>query len=100
MRGRWVGRLAAMPQGIGPLTLGLLLTVATIPVSLAAFAWQFMPFVCVRYMLTNRRLIVGRGLRAVDQQWIGLEDFDAIAVEVLPGQQWLHCGEVVFRRGG
>ena len=37
---------------------------------------------------------------AVDEEWIGLEDFDAVEVEVLPGQQWLHCGKVVFQRGG
>jgi hypothetical protein len=98
--GRWVGRLAALRQGVGPLTLGTLFAVATIPVSLAIFAWQFMPLVCVRYTLTNRRVIVRRGLRAVDQQWIGLEEFDAIDVEVLPGQQWLRCGEVVFQRAG
>jgi hypothetical protein len=98
--GRWVGRLAAMPQGIRPLTLGTFLAAATIPVSLAVFAWQFMPFVCIRYTLTNRRLIVRRGLRAVDGQWIGLDEFDAIDVEILPGQQWLHCGEVVFKRAG
>jgi hypothetical protein len=98
--GRWVGRLAALPQGIGPLTLGVLLAAATIPVSLAVFAWQLMPFVCVRYTLTNRRLIARRGLRAVDRQWIGLDEFDSIDIEILPGQEWLHCGEVVFKRSG
>jgi hypothetical protein len=98
--GRWVGRLAANPLGLAPLTLGTLLAVATIPVSLAVFAWQLMPFVCMRYTLTNRRLIVRRGLRAVDGQWIGLDEFDSIDVDILPGQEWLHCGEVVFKRAG
>jgi hypothetical protein len=98
--GRWVGRLAANRLGLGgPLSLGNLLAVATIPVSLAVFAWQLMPYVCRRYALTNRRLILRRGLRAVDERWIGLDEFDAVEIEVLPGQEWLHAGEVIFKRG-
>jgi len=27
-------------------------------------------------------------------------DFDVIDVEVLGGQAWLHCGELIFRRDG
>ena len=27
-------------------------------------------------------------------------EFDAIDVEILPGQEWLHAGELVFRRQG
>ena len=98
--GRWVGRLAAVRLGLGEFfTLGKLLALATIPVSVAVFAWQLMPFVCRRYTLTNRRIIVRKGLRAVDGPWIGLDEFEAIDVEVLPGQQWLHAGDLVFRRG-
>jgi hypothetical protein len=98
--GRLVGRLAAVPWGYNVLTLGKLLAVATIPISLAVFAWQLMPYVCRRYTLTNRRLVIRRGLRATDERWISLDEFDAIDVEILPGQEWLRAGEVIFKRAG
>ena len=98
--GRMVGRLAEVRFGFGEfLTLGTLFTVATIPVSLAVFAWQLLPYVCRRYTLTNRRIIVRKGLMALDERWISLDDFDSIDVEVLPGQQWLHAGDLIFRHG-
>jgi hypothetical protein len=98
--GRLVGRLAAVRLGLGEFfTLGKLLAVATIPLSLAAFGWQLMPYVCRRYTLTNRRVIIRKGLTAVDGPWISLDDFDAIDVEVLPGQDWFHAGDLVFRHG-
>jgi hypothetical protein len=99
--GRWVGRLAGIKLGIGRFfTLGKLMAVATIPVSLAVFCWQLMPVVCRRYRLTSRRIAVQRGLQPADERAIGLDEFDAIAVQVLPGQDWLHAGEVIFQRGG
>jgi len=99
--GRWVGRMAALRYGIGEFfTLGKLLALATIPVSMPVFCLQLMPYVCRRYTLTNRRLSIRRGLRAVDQEWITLDEFDGIDIEVLPGQDWLHCGEVIFQHAG
>jgi len=99
--GRLVGRLAAVRLGWGGFfTLGKLLAVATLPLSLAVFGWQLLPVVCRRYALTNRRIIIRKGLVAVDQRWIGLDEFDAIDVEILPGQDWLHAGDLIFRRGG
>jgi hypothetical protein len=98
--GRLVGRLADVRLLRGTFfAAGKLLALATIPVSLGVFAWQLMPFVCRRYTLTNRRIIIRRGLMALDERWIGLDDFDAIEIEVLPGQQWLHAGDLVFRHG-
>jgi hypothetical protein len=99
--GRFVGRLAAVRIGWGEFfTLGKLLAAATIPVSLAVFCWQLLPYVCRRYTLTNRRIIIRKGLMAVDQRWIGLDEFDAVDSQVLPGQDWLHAGDLIFRRGG
>lgn len=98
--GRIVGELAAVPIGWGKFfTLGKLLAVAAIPLSLAVYAWQLMPFVCRRYTLTNRRIIIRKGLSAVDGRWISLNDFDSIGIEVLPGQAWLHAGDLIFRHG-
>lgn len=99
--GRLVGQLADVRIGVGRFfTLGKLLALATIPISLAVFAWQLMPYVCRRYALTNRRIIIRKGLMPVDERWIDIDEFDAIELDYLPGQPWLHSGDVVFRRGG
>jgi len=99
--GRWIGRMCSIEIGVGGFfTVGKLLAVVTIPLSLAVFAWQLMPLVCRRYTVSNRRIIIQKGLTAVEQQSIDLDAFDAIAVEILPGQEWLDAGELVFRRDG
>jgi len=99
--GRLVGRLAGIQIGWGRVfTLGTLLAVVTVPISLAVFAWQLMPFVARRYRLTNRRVVIQKGLSAVDEADVGLDEFDAIDVEILPGQESFHAGDLVFRRQG
>jgi hypothetical protein len=98
--GRIVGQLSDVRLGWGQFfTLGKLLAVASIPLALAVYAWQLMPYLCRRYTLTNRRIIIRKGLTGVDGRWISLEDFDSIRVEILPGQEWLHAGDLVFRHG-
>ena len=95
--GRWVGRLAGVRLGAGGVfTLGNLLAVLTLPVSLAVFAWQLLPFVARRYRITDRRIVIQKGLS--DGPSVGLDEFDAVDVDVLPGQAWLRAGEVIFRR--
>ena len=99
--GRLVGQCAGIGPGFGTvLTLGVLLSVATLPVSLAVYAWQLMPFAARRYRLTNRRIVIQCGLTPVDGPSIAYEDFDAIEVQTLPGQAWLHAGDLVFRSEG
>ncbi len=98
--GRLVGRLGAIRLGFGSFfTLGTLLALATIPISLAVFAWQLLPIVMRRYCLTNRRVIVQKGLARVEERSIGLDQFDALEVRLLPGQEWLRSGDVVFLSG-
>ena len=99
--GRLVGRLCAVRVGIGGFfTLGKLFALATIPISLSLYVWKALPSVMRRYRLTHRRLIVQRGLSQVEERSIGLDEFDAIEIRVLPGQHWLRCGELVFLREG
>ena len=99
--GRWAGRFATIGPDFGTVvSLGTLLSIATLPVSLAVYAWQLMPFVARRYRLTDRRIVIQRGLTPVDGDSIGYDEFDAIEVETLAGQEWLHAGELVFRRDG
>jgi hypothetical protein len=99
--GRLVGALAGIRLGLGGFfTIGKAMAVATIPISLAVFCWQLLPFVCRRYTLTSRRIVVQKGYRAIDERAIALEQFDAIRVEVRPGQAWLHAGDLVFQQSG
>jgi hypothetical protein len=98
--GRLVGRLCGIRLGHGFFTLGKLMALATIPLSLAVFCWQLMPLICRRYALTSRRVLVQKGLQPSEDRAIGLEEFDAIDVAVLAGQDWLHAGELIFRREG
>jgi hypothetical protein len=119
--GRFLGRLYLIPWGVSVFTVGHLIALISIPVAaflvvgrfLHAFLTDIQLFgigrlfavivpaelIISRYTLTNRRIIVQRGLRAVDESWVELDRFDTIEVEVLPGQEWYPAGNLIFRRG-
>ena len=97
--GRVIGRLCANSIGVRFFTLGKLFALAVIPIALALFFLRLAPGVLTRYRLTNRRVIVQKGLAAVDERWVDLDRFDAIEIEVLPGQEWFHAGDLIFRQG-
>ncbi len=98
--GRRVGALCALRAGWGPFTLGKLMALATIPVSLVLYFWKVLPGSASRYRLTNRRVIVQKGFLPVDVASVGLDQFDDIRIEVLPGQEWLRSGDVLFLQNG
>jgi len=99
--GRLAGRIAGTPLPAESLRiLRAAAVAASIPAGLAAFAWMLMPFVARRYKVTNRRVMVLKGLRGDLDRSIDLVDFDHIDIEILPGQAWLHAGDLVFRQGG
>ena len=98
--GRLVGTMAGDRHGIGFFTLGKILAVLAIPAALAVYAWKIVPPGIRRYRLTNRRIVIQKGLRPKDDISIALDAFDAIDVLVLPGQEFLRTGELVFRRDG
>lgn len=98
--GRALGQLWSISAGLGaPLTVGNLLALLSIPLAIPLFFAKLAPGVCRRYTLTNRRVVVRKGLRPVDERSVSLDNFDAIAVEVLPGQAWFRAGELVFKKG-
>jgi hypothetical protein len=98
--GRALGRLYTNRAGFGHiLTVGKLMMLLTIPVALTLFALSLAPWACRRYRLTNRRVIIQNRPHPVDERWIGLDEFDAIDVLVLPGQEWYPAGDLIFRRG-
>ena len=95
--GRWVGRLVGLSIGYGRIfTIGTLMSLVTLPISLTVYAWQLCPWVCRRYRLTDRRVIVQKGYSACEERAIELDAFDTVSVEVLPGQAWLRTGDLVF----
>ncbi len=97
--GRVVGQLGSVSLGIGSFfTLGKLLALASIPIALVVYAWQLMPIVCRRYTLTSHRILILNGLSAVEEKSLDLDGFDTIDVELLPGQDWLHAGDLVFKQ--
>src|SRR5262245_54864117 len=79
--------------------LGNLLALLFIPISLVLFFLRIAPGIGTRYRLTNRRIIVERGLTGVEDKAVDLDRFDSIGIDVLPGQAWYHAGDLVFRLG-
>ena len=96
-----LGRVYQIAVPIGPfnITLGKAISVAMIPVALPLFLWNLAPFVCLRFTITNRRVVVQRGWTAQDERSVAFERFDSVEIEVFPGQDWYDAGDLVFKQG-
>jgi hypothetical protein len=79
--------------------IGNLIALLSIPIALVLFFMRIAPGVGTRYRLTNRRVIVERGLTGVEDKSVDLDRFDTINIEVQPGQAWYHAGDLVFKLG-
>ncbi|MBL9165916.1 MAG: hypothetical protein JNL18_24545 [Planctomycetaceae bacterium] len=98
--GQFLGQLYRIRFGMPPvLTLGNLIALASIPLVLPLFFVKLLPWSATRYRLTNRRVVVERGLNPVAERWVDLDNFDAIDLITQPGQEWYPCGDLVFRKG-
>ena len=97
--GQWLGRLYRIRTGWGAISVGRLALLATIPLGLMMYFSMRMPWAIRRYRLTNRRVIVERGINPKVEQYVDLDRFDAIDLVVKPGQEWYAAGDLVFRRG-
>jgi hypothetical protein len=96
--GRWIGRMC-MIGGKSPLAPGKLFAALLIPVAINVFFHMLTPWGARRYRLTNRRVIVEKGLKPVEDRSVEFERFDTILVDVLPGQEWFPAGELIFKKG-
>ncbi len=109
--GQWWGKLYQSRVGFRmfgiPVTLGRLTALVSIPFILPVYFHMLvprLPFVlfgwpnlaCRRYRLTDQSVLVEQPFGGGEQQSIPLDHFDAIAIEVLPGQAWYHAGDLVF----
>jgi hypothetical protein len=97
--GQALGRLYRIKSGIGPVSLGRLMLLATIPIGLMLYLSLRIPWAIRRYRLTNRRICIERGVNPQVEQYVDLDRFDAIDVIVAPGQEWYAAGDLVFRLG-
>lgn len=85
--------------GVYIFRLGNLLAFLSIPLILPIFFYYLLPIVAIRYRLTNRRVMVMRGMIAEEERSIALDAFDRIDIDVKPGYVWYGVGDLVFYRG-
>ena len=97
--GRSLGRLYRIRGGFGPFSIGRLALLGTIPLGLMLYLSMRLPWAIRRYRLTNRRVMIERGINPKVEQYVDLDRFDAIDLVVSPGQEWYAAGDLVFRRG-
>jgi hypothetical protein len=79
--------------------LGNLIALLSIPVALVLYFMRIAPVTGIRYRLTNRRIIVERGLTGVEDKSVDLDRFDSVTIVVQPGQAWYDAGDLVFKLG-
>ncbi|PQO33739.1 PH domain-containing protein [Blastopirellula marina] len=94
--GQMLGRLYEKKEGVGIFSLGNLLALLSIPIAIPLYLWNFLPVVGTRYRITNRQVIVERGIQGVAEKQIGLDQFDRIEIEQKPGQAWFRSADMIF----
>ena len=98
--GRALGRALAIKwPDVYIFRLGNLLALLAIPIALPLYFLKILPFIGTRYLLTNRRVVVLRGIVGKEEKFVDLDRFDTIEIVVQPGQEWYHAGDLVFKQG-
>lgn len=98
--GRMLGQAYAITwPDIYIFRLGNLVALLSIPLALLLFFMRIGPFVGTRYRLTNRRIVVERGLSSKEDKAVDLDRFETIDIAVQPGQAWYDAGDLVFKLG-
>lgn len=97
--GRFLGRLYAIQAGFWIFTLGRLFMLLSIPLALGLYFLMLAPWNVRRYRLTNRRVIIEKGPNFKPDQFVDLDRFDNIEIDVRPGQAWYPAGDLVFKLG-
>jgi hypothetical protein len=92
--------LFGIKLGAMTFTLGNLIALMLAPLGALLYLAAVAPGIGTRYRVTNRRVIVERGMiGSKEGKSIRLDGFDRIDLEVLPGQGWYDAGELIFRQG-
>lgn len=98
--GRLLGRLFSIRfPNIYIFRLGNFIALAASPICVLLYLGKVAPFAATRYRLTNRRLIVERGLTSREEKFVELDRYDEVDVDVKPGQEWFAAGDLIFRQG-
>ena len=99
--GQMLGRLYDMkfPNLNRAMRIGNLIAVASIPHALFLYFFKLAPRLGMRYKLTNRRVVVLRGIQDSEKFSVALDNFDDIKVEVQDGQEWFKAGDLIFLSG-
>jgi hypothetical protein len=98
--GRWLGTLYAIRwPDIYFFQLGRLIALASIPIALVLYFMRIAPVIGRRYTITNRRIVVQRGLSLKEEKFVDLDRFDSVEIVVEPGQEWYDAGDLVFKLG-
>ncbi len=107
----WLGRMlgsafAIRFPDIYFFRLGNLIALLSIPIALPLYFLKVLPAIPFlgynggwRYRLTNRRVIVERGLTWAVEKHVDLDRFDNIRIDIRPGQAWYTSGDLVFSLG-
>lgn len=96
--GQQLGRLYERKEGRGFFTLGNLFVLISIPIAVPLYLSNVLPIVGTRYRITNRNISVERGVNAVVERQIALDQFDRIAIDQKPGQAWFRSADMIFWR--
>lgn len=97
--GKMLGRLLNVKAGFYIFTVGNVAALLSIPLALVLYFKRVGPFVATRFRVTNKRIVVERGLTAKEEKAIEFDRFDNIQVEIDPGDEWYKAGDLVFRQG-
>lgn len=112
--GRWLGRMFANRTGLNlggvPITLGWVLVLVTIPLSIFLYFNKIVPRIplivlwrlnnnCRRYRVTSQRIVIDHPFGGHEFSSISLNDFETSELEVRPGHEWFRSADIVFRRG-
>ena len=99
--GQFLGRLydIKFPNLNRAMRVGNLIALLSIPHALFLYFYKLLPVVGMRYSLTNRRVVVERGIEGSEKASVALDNFDDIKIEVQPGQEWFKAGDMIFMSG-
>lgn len=98
--GRALGQLFAIRwPDVYFLRLGNLIALASIPLVLPLYFLKVLPFIGTRYLVTNRRIVVLRGIVGKEEKSVDLDRFDLVEIVTQPGQEWYDAGDLVFKQG-
>ena len=99
--GQWLGRQFSIKwPDIYIFRIGNLLALLSIPVAAFLYFCRVAPKIGIRYRMTNRRLIVERGLSGLQERSVDLSELDDVVADVKPGQEWYDAADLVFRHEG